>query len=888
MACALPLAAAGSRLPATADTAAPAASTSSGQSSEVYLVELDGTVDTFRKEAKTVGLKYTERFAYKSLFKGVSVRINGNDVGKLAGIGSVANVYPARYYSFGPVTTADPDLATAIQMTGADLAQAAGYTGAGVKVAVMDTGIDLDHPDLGGDGNQAAPHPFPNARVIAGVDLVGDDYNADPESPDYQPVPHPDAVPDDCNGHGTHVAGIVGANGSGPNAAKGVAPGVSFGAYRVFGCGGSVTDDVMIAAMEAAQADGMQVLNMSIGDAFNNWPGSPTAAAADALVDSGMVVVASIGNSGANGIYSAGAPGVGHKVIGVASYDNSFVQAPGFTITPDNRAMAYSNSTSNSSTIPNAPPGPTSGTAELKQTVEAAAVGPVPPSTYPGGTTFPDGCAPYPAGYFSGKVALIRRGTCAFTLKAQLAEAAGAVAVVLYNHSTGALTPIVAATPQVSIPVVLVSNVDGQTIHNRLLTGPVSLTWRPQVSVANPTGGLISGFSSYGVTATLDLKPDLGAPGGLIRSTYPLEKGAYATISGTSMSSPHVAGAAALLRQARPTLAAAGFRDVLQNSADPALWSGNTAFGALDIVHRQGAGMVDIDDAIASKTTISPGKLSLGEGSGGTATLKLSNSETSPVTYDLSHVVAISTGAQTFGPLQTDFWLPDTSVTFSAPSVTVPAGGSTTIGVTIAADPLEDGIPTKGLYGGYLVFTNHADAGSIYRVPYVGFKGDYQSIVAMPNAPVIGKRNAPFVNGPQTYTAAPANEVWTLASPDEIPNVLLHFDHQVRRLELQVVDAASGEPVHPVFSNFAERNFVARNSVRPAPGGPYNADEDVFAFPWDGTRMHDNGKGTADHRKVVPDGQYKIVVKALKALGDAANPADWETRTSPTITIDRP
>ncbi len=101
--------------------------------------------DTFRQQAKAVGLNYSERFAYKSLFNGVSVRINPNDVGKLAGIASVSNVYPAHYYTLGPVTDADPELATAIQMTGADLAQQAGYTGKGVKVAVMDTGIDVDH-----------------------------------------------------------------------------------------------------------------------------------------------------------------------------------------------------------------------------------------------------------------------------------------------------------------------------------------------------------------------------------------------------------------------------------------------------------------------------------------------------------------------------------------------------------------------------------------------------------------------------------------------------------------------------------------------------------------------------------------------------------------------
>jgi minor extracellular serine protease Vpr len=251
-----------------------------GQAPDIYLVQLSDGADTFRKQAKAVGLKYTERYAFKSLFKGVSVRIAPTDAGKLAGIASVSRVYPAHYYTLGPVVNADPELATAIQMTGADLAQQAGYTGQGVKVAVMDTGIDVDHPDLGGDGDAAAPHPFPNSRIVGGFDLVGDAYNADPESATYDPVPQPDAVPDDCNGHGTHVAGIIGADkASGPNGALGVAPKVSFGAYRVFGCAGSVTDDVMIAAMERIKADGMDVLNMSIGDAFNSWAGSPTAAA---------------------------------------------------------------------------------------------------------------------------------------------------------------------------------------------------------------------------------------------------------------------------------------------------------------------------------------------------------------------------------------------------------------------------------------------------------------------------------------------------------------------------------------------------------------------------------------------------------------------------------
>ena len=170
----------------------------------------------------------------------------------------------------------NPTLDTALAMTGADIVQNdLDYTGEGVKVGIIDSGIDLDHPDLSGD-DDPDEDTLPTNRVVAGHDFVGDKFNlSDPSAP-TDPVP--DSKPDDCGGHGTHVAGIVGANGE----VTGVAPSVKFGAYKVFGCEGNSRSDVMIATTERALTDGMDVVNMSIGTALT-WPQYLTAEAADRL-----------------------------------------------------------------------------------------------------------------------------------------------------------------------------------------------------------------------------------------------------------------------------------------------------------------------------------------------------------------------------------------------------------------------------------------------------------------------------------------------------------------------------------------------------------------------------------------------------------------------------
>ncbi len=784
--------------------------------------------DDFRAAAAKAGLKYSERFAFDTLWNGLSIQVEPGELAKLARIAGVKALYPVVPISLPETLPSDPELFTALAMTGADIAQSElGYTGDGVRVALMDTGIDYDHPDLGGCFG-------PGCRVYTGWDFVGDAYDANPDNPTYNPNPAPDPDPDDCAGHGTHVAGIIGANGT----VTGVAPDVTFGAYRVFGCVGSTTSDIMVAAMERALADNMQILNMSIGSGYQ-WPQYPTAQASDRLVNQGMVVVASIGNNGANGVYSAGAPGVGKKVIGVASFDNTYVALSIFTVSPDDTAIGYGTATA-------APLPPTSGSFPMART---------------GTSTSPaDACSPLGID-LTGKVALIRRGSCTFHIKSLNAQNAGAVAVVLYNNAPGRFSPTVAGTPPITIPVVAISYDEGNLIDSRLAAGPVTMTWTEQTgSFPNPTGGLISSFSSYGLAPDLSLKPDIGAPGGSIYSTYPLELGGYATLSGTSMSSPHVVGAVALLLQAHPHTPSQAVRDILQNSADPHAWWGNPGLGFLDNVHRQGAGMLDIDDAILATTKIEPGKLALGESEAGPAvhTLTVENNGPDAVTYDLSYVNALSTGGSTFSP---SFYLSNASVTFSSNPMTVPAGSTVSVDVTIY--PATS--PTRGQYGGYIVFTPQG-GGQVYRVPYAGFVGDYQSIVVLNPTPYGFPWLAKLIDG--YYYNQPGGATYTMTDGD-IAYFLVHLDHPARRLQMQVFDANTGQAWHRAYAE----EYLPRNS----------SSTSFFAFTWDGTTTR--GKNGVI---VVPDGQYIIKLLVQKALGDDDNPAHWETWTSPVITIDRP
>ncbi len=807
-----------------------------------------GEQTAFRNATRLSGLRVTERRAYSTLFNGFAVLIDPADRARLSQLAGVKAMYPvATVQAPTPEIAAGSaaDLAAAVALTRANVAQnQLGLSGRGIKVGIIDTGIDIDHPAFGGGGVPGAT-AFPSARVVTGYDFVGDAFNSGGSGAALVPVP--DANPDDCNGHGTHVAGIVGANGGG---IKGVAPAVKFGAYRVFGCVGSTTSDIILEALEMAHADGMDVVNQSLG-AARQWPQYPTAQATSRLVKKGVVMVASIGNNGPGGsppdaLFAAGAPGVGKNVIGVASYDNA------------QRAFTVGGTPYGYTPASGAPLPPTTGSLPMARTGTPASVD--------------DACAALPAGSLAGQAALIRRGTCSFFIKASNASAAGAAALALYNNVAGALNASVVGTPAITIPVVGITADQGAALNAAIAAGPTTLNWGSDyVSYPFGTGGLVSGFSSFGLAADLSLKPDLGAPGGGIFSSYPLELGGAATLSGTSMSSPHVAGGVALLLEARPKMPAGGMSARLQNAAQPKLWSGNPALGLVDYAHRQGAGMLDIVAAIQSKTQVSPSEISLGESTDGPKSvwLRIENNDRIINQWQVSHVPAVASGPNTQSGasynLSGTFDAPAT-VTLSTTSITTPPRGTGWVQVTIEASPA---LPERSIYGGYIQF-KPLSGGPTISVPFAGFKGDYQSTVVLtPTAngfPWLAQLDA------GSFFNRPAGATYTMAG-DDIAFFLIHFDHLARRVRLEAFDAVTGRSWHKV----SDDEYFTRNST---PGG-------FFAFVWDGTTFRGNGTNENQFR-TVPDGDYVVKLSVLKALGDEHDPSHWETWTSPVINIARP
>lgn len=482
--------------------------------------------------------------------------------------------------------------------------------GQGIRVAVIDSGIDYYHKMFGGSGDVAdykndnpsivEPGTFPTAKVIAGIDLVGSTYNPASVLEEHR-VPTPDSDPLDEGMHGTHVAGTIAGVGDNVNTYSGVAPDATLYAVKVFGPA-ATSESVIIKALDYSidpngdfnLDDQAHVVNMSLGSAYGG-----NASIYDQVIDQmtagGTLVVAAAGNSGKNK-YIVGSPSVANSAISVAaSVDNSDHnwKLPGvrFNISNDesltleaadsNIGKPYSSVemfTSNLHYI---------GLADKDLTDEEAAA-------------------------LNGKVALIDRGLVTFDDKVMRAANAGATAVVVVNNIPG--PPLaMGGSKSFDIPALMIRKEGGEKIKTALAADPstVTVTFDNNILIERPDlVDKLTSFSSRG-PRSIDshIKPEVAAPGLQITSARAGSGTRGLKASGTSMASPHIAGVAALLYQYRPSASPAMIKSAIIGTAKNMEVRSNMRYP----VSSQGGGRVNAYDAVTADTLLLPSTLSLGK-----------------------------------------------------------------------------------------------------------------------------------------------------------------------------------------------------------------------------------------------------------------------------------
>jgi minor extracellular serine protease Vpr len=524
---------------------------------------------------------------------------------------------PAAVAAAAVAPGADLNAKNSVQFIGADkvhLLKAKGTNGeevpmdgTGIRVGIIDTGIDFTHAMFGGAGteeafkaiNPAQPSTgYPNAKVVGGIDLVGTEYNAASPRMDRK-IPVPDENPIDEGGHGTHVAGTVAGIGDGTNTYSGVAPGATLYALKVFGKDGSTGDAAVIAALEFAvdpNLDGnlndqLHVVNLSLGSGYGTKH-MMYAEAIRHLVRGGTSVVASAGNSGSEK-YIVGAPSVADEALSVAASVDFMDHNWKFGAI----SLGY----------------PT-GEREVTEAVEAATSKPLDEIQSLYGKLVDVGIGEAltddQKAALKGNIALIARGKITFSDKIKNAQEAGAVAVIVTNNQDGAAFGM-GGDGKFEIPAVMITKALGVKARAQMATGDVFSDFKAPEKIEKPQLiDTITGFSSRG-PRSLDalMKPEISAPGEMVISAAMGGGVKSVKMSGTSMAAPHMAGVMALMHQARPDLTALDLKSMAMGTSKQI----NNDEGKLYPLSHQGAGRVQADQAVATPLVLDRPSLSLGE-----------------------------------------------------------------------------------------------------------------------------------------------------------------------------------------------------------------------------------------------------------------------------------
>ncbi len=510
-----------------------------------------------------------------------------------------------------------------VSYIGADKTHQLGFTGAGMRIGILDTGVDYTHTMLGGSGqgfadiDRAKPNAaFPNSKVVGGTDLVGSDFDA-ASIFTARHLPQPDPNPLDEQGHGSHVAGTIAGVGDGVNTYSGVAPDAQIYAVKVFGKEGSTMDAVVVAALEYSvdpnqdldPSDRLDVVNLSLGGGF----GQPQVLYSEAVRNvskAGTVVVASAGNSGAVD-YIVGDPSTADNALSVAaSVDGADInwRYPAAKFSSVKNPELYARIYDGAITLPCARADGISGELvdigladqDLSDDVKAK---------------------------LKGKVALIGRGKVPFIEKLTRAKSAGAIGAVVYTNDGGEPIIMGGEGATFDIPAFMVTQAMGLGLQADMKLGPVSVTFKTDHMIEKPEQiDQIADFSSKGPRSEDSMfKPEISAPGRNITSA---EMGGGHTgvlMDGTSMAAPHITGAVALIRQAHPELSAEEIKALVMNTTR-VLHKGDEEIP----MTFQGSGLIQIDEAVQAQIVsdigaLSLGRVQLGQNKTDTRTIKLRN-----------------------------------------------------------------------------------------------------------------------------------------------------------------------------------------------------------------------------------------------------------------------
>ncbi|KAH8879144.1 subtilisin-like protein, partial [Thozetella sp. PMI_491] len=859
---------------------------------------------------------YTIRHEFNdpNYFFGLSINIYGEtnvtaEV-KLMAIPNVVSVFPIwKLHRPGsglsntsttkaPVSERSADVLSHLKLCDIDRLHDLGIKGKGMKIAIIDTGVDYLHPSLGGGFG-------PGYKIGFGAQYVSD-YG-------YLDGPDPLAT---CagGGHGTHVSGIVGMQdpenfGFGM---VGVAPEATIGMYRVFTCDGFTTTEIILRAMIQAGVDGADVVSMSLGSYFPFESYEPFAETTYGLYNQNVAVVAAAGNYGQEGLYSPSSPAVGPYAISIGSVSNT--KFPVVYSGEDSRGRSF----------------------------QYASVYPVPADpegydVYMIGTGMnPNeiddyeraGCDTINANaWWSAKKAIANINKTIIMVPPSLCGPytmqeywSGIKYVLQYVADNNDPYASQNNLPEQLDDGVLYMNLDnksglkieeGFNKSGGYLNYKLYFTSSAFSSVKQGGPGLMSNYSGMGPTwDTVEVKPQLSAPGGNILSTWPTLRslGSYGIISGTSMAAPYAAAAYALVKSQFPALGVQAIRNMLQSTATPLPWVYDQSI--LSTVAHQGSGLINPYNAINYQSTVSPSELHLGDLDDmvrrGTSVqnITITNKSTRSKTYVITHQGA---GYAEYYPYPALDLPPDAmaqgfpqydtygTVDISPGTVSVEAGKSVTVEVVIKGPPLTDFQIFKGpVFSGFIIVTNNNDK---FSVPYLGVP------FARREAPYMDLTNNTGLQLPDvaSYTQQPNPDGWSfswVATPNTGFQTYTYYDQfPVVRLSLLQFSGYVRIDMVPANTTFMPTVYGFDTSVKyelldnPLPTVDYFLGIPIYgnlAYAWNllpgWSEVFWDPVALAaenDSSIAVPDGDYRALISVLRLDGNLTNPGDYETWLGP-------